>query len=62
MPTNPLSSKVIDSGVPTRPYRVVQWATGTIGTRALRAVISHPHLRLAGVYRQPRRQCGALRV
>jgi len=29
--------------------RVVQWATGNIGTRALRAVIDHPDLDLAGV-------------
>jgi 4-hydroxy-tetrahydrodipicolinate reductase len=29
---------------------VVQWATGNIGTRALRAVIEHPNLRLAGLY------------
>jgi 4-hydroxy-tetrahydrodipicolinate reductase len=28
----------------------VQWATGTIGARALRAVIEHPHMSLAGVY------------
>jgi 4-hydroxy-tetrahydrodipicolinate reductase len=33
---------------PTR--RVVQWATGNIGTRSLRAVIEHPHLDLVGVY------------
>jgi 2,4-diaminopentanoate dehydrogenase len=32
------------------PYRVVQWATGNIGTRALRAVIEHPGLDLAGLY------------
>ena len=25
-------------------YRVVQWATGNIGTRSLRAVIEHRHL------------------
>jgi 4-hydroxy-tetrahydrodipicolinate reductase len=31
------------------PYRVVQWATGNIGTRALRGVIEHPDLELAGV-------------
>ena len=24
------------------PYRVVQWATGNIGLRALREVIRHP--------------------
>ena len=32
-----------------RNYRVVQWATGNIGTRALREVIRHPDLELAGV-------------
>lgn len=31
-------------------YRVVQWATGNIGTKALREVIAHPGLTLAGVY------------
>ncbi|NUU23486.1 MAG: dihydrodipicolinate reductase [Streptomycetaceae bacterium] len=31
-------------------YRVVQWATGNIGTRALRHVIEHPDLELAGVF------------
>jgi 2,4-diaminopentanoate dehydrogenase len=36
--------------VTPRTYRVVQWATGNIGTRALRAVIEHPHMALAGVY------------
>lgn len=33
-----------------KTHRVVQWATGNIGTRALRAVIEHPHLELAGVW------------
>ena len=28
--------------------RVVQWATGNIGTYALRSVIEHPQLDLAG--------------
>jgi 4-hydroxy-tetrahydrodipicolinate reductase len=32
------------------PYRVVQWATGNIGARALRAVIEAPDMTLAGVY------------
>ncbi|HUC37741.1 MAG TPA: hypothetical protein VMR97_11545 [Acidimicrobiales bacterium] len=32
-----------------RGYRVVQWATGNIGTRALRAVIEHPRMTLVGV-------------
>jgi hypothetical protein len=31
------------------PVRVVQWATGNIGTRALRQVIRHPDLELVGV-------------
>ena len=30
--------------------RVVQWATGTIGRKALRGVIEHPHLALVGVH------------
>jgi 4-hydroxy-tetrahydrodipicolinate reductase len=29
---------------------VVQWATGNIGARALRTVIEHPHMTLAGLY------------
>ena len=33
-----------------RPYRVVQWATGNIGKRSLRAVIEHPNLSLVGLY------------
>lgn len=31
-------------------YRVVQWATGNIGTKALRGVIEHPALELVGLY------------
>lgn len=34
----------------TQNYRVVQWATGNIGAHALRAVIEHPSLTLAGLY------------
>ena len=33
----------------TRPVRVVQWATGNIGTKSLRGVIEHPGLELVGV-------------
>jgi hypothetical protein len=33
-----------------RPYRVIQWATGNIGTRALRHVIEAPQFELAGLY------------
>ncbi len=32
------------------PYRVVQWATGNIGTRSLRGIIEHPAMTLAGLY------------
>jgi len=32
------------------PYRVVQWATGNIGLRALQAVIEHPDLELVGLF------------
>jgi 4-hydroxy-tetrahydrodipicolinate reductase len=32
------------------PLRVVQWATGNIGTRSLRAVIDHPRLELVGLH------------
>ncbi len=31
------------------PYRVVQWATGSVGASALRAIIEHPSLELVGV-------------
>jgi len=30
-------------------YRVVQWATGNVGMHALRSIISHPDLELAGL-------------
>lgn len=34
----------------THGYRVAQWATGTIGTHALRSIIEHPHLELTAVH------------
>jgi 2,4-diaminopentanoate dehydrogenase len=34
----------------TERYRVIQWATGNIGTRSLRAVIEHPQMELAGLW------------
>jgi len=33
-----------------QPLRVVQWATGNIGTRSLRGVIQHPAMTLVGLY------------
>lgn len=38
-----------DQAAKTR-YRVVQWATGNVGARALRRAIEHPALDLVGVY------------
>ena len=38
------------AGPPSRkPIRVVQWATGTVGASAMRAVIGHPDMELVGV-------------
>jgi hypothetical protein len=42
----------------TAPYKVVQWATGNIGTRALRAVIEHPNLELVGLYVHSKEKAG----
>jgi 2,4-diaminopentanoate dehydrogenase len=36
--------------VSQKTYRVVQWATGNIGTKSLRAVIDHPNFELVGLY------------
>jgi hypothetical protein len=35
---------------PARAYRVVQWATGNVGSRALRRAFDHPWLSLVGLY------------
>ena len=32
------------------PYRVIQWSTGNVGVAALRCIIKHPALELAGVW------------
>jgi hypothetical protein len=50
MDSMPVSTVTNDSRLSTYPYRVVQWATGNIGSKALRGVIEHPSLALAGVY------------
>jgi 4-hydroxy-tetrahydrodipicolinate reductase len=36
--------------VTEQTYRVVQWATGNIGTKSLRALIEHPRLELVGLH------------
>jgi 4-hydroxy-tetrahydrodipicolinate reductase len=33
-----------------KKYRVIQWATGNVGSRALRTVIEHPRMELAGLW------------
>ena len=45
-----MSNPAPAGGSATAPYRVVQWATGNVGLRALRRVIEHPGLRLVGLY------------
>ena len=35
---------------PHRPYRVIQWSTGNVGSFALRCIIDHPDLELAGLW------------
>ena len=35
--------------MPTTPLRIVQWATGNIGTRSLQLVIDDANLQLAGL-------------
>ncbi|MGW0021835.1 NAD(P)H-dependent amine dehydrogenase family protein [Rhodococcus sp. NPDC003382] len=45
-----MSDNAVGLSVPEHTYRVVQWATGNLGTRALRGVIEHPNLELAGLY------------
>jgi hypothetical protein len=43
-------SRPVDTRNGPRRYRVVQWATGNVGSRALRRAIQHPHLELVGVH------------
>ena len=31
-------------------YRVIQWATGNVGSRGLRTVIEHPDMELVGLW------------
>jgi 4-hydroxy-tetrahydrodipicolinate reductase len=34
----------------SQPLRVIQWATGNVGTRALRRVVEHPDMHLVGLW------------
>src|SRR5438093_13575423 len=40
----------MDAQLPQTTYRVAQWATGNIGTRAMRGVIEHPQMELVGLF------------
>jgi 4-hydroxy-tetrahydrodipicolinate reductase len=42
-----------------KPLRVVQWATGNVGLRAMREVIRHPSLELVGAFTYDPRKAGA---
>src|ERR1700726_4828639 len=42
----------------TKRYRVVQWATGNVGSRALRRAIEHPDLEVVGVWVHSRDKVG----
>lgn len=46
----PHQSPADASPTSTKPLRVAQWATGTIGVRALRGIIEHRGMDLASVY------------
>ena len=43
---------------PQARYRVIQWATGSVGRTALRRIIDHPDLELAGLYVYDPRKVG----
>jgi 4-hydroxy-tetrahydrodipicolinate reductase len=40
----------MDQGTAGKLYRVAQWATGNIGSHAMRAVIEHPQMELVGLW------------
>ncbi len=39
----------MSEAAPVKSYRVIQWATGVVGSAALRGILRHPRLELAGV-------------
>ncbi|HKJ25634.1 MAG TPA: diacylglycerol kinase, partial [Myxococcota bacterium] len=40
------------------PHRVVQWSTGNVGRYALRAILDHPELELAGLWVHSEKKAG----
>lgn len=49
-PTVGAAPATVGAPPPRRPLRVVQWATGAVGTAALRLVLAHPELELVGLW------------
>jgi len=43
---------------PEDRYRVIQWGTGNVGSRALRGILAHPGLELVGVHAHSARKVG----
>ena len=41
-----------------KKFKVVQWATGNVGTRSLRSVIEHPNMKLVGLYVHSKEKAG----
>jgi hypothetical protein len=41
-----------------KKFKVVQWATGNVGTRSLRSVIEHPGMKLVGLYVHSKEKAG----
>jgi hypothetical protein len=41
-----------------KKFKVVQWATGNVGTRSLRSVIEHPSMKLVGLYVHSKEKAG----
>jgi len=50
-----LSARRVSANTPTKgeiivSYRVIQWATGNVGKEAIRGILAHPELELAGCW------------
>ena len=46
----------------TVAIRVIQWTTGNVGRRSVRAIVRHPHLELVGVYAHGAEKSAAMPV
>jgi len=48
--TTGIASSPKKGDIVTKRYRVIQWATGSVGRESLKAILMHPQLELAGVW------------